>query len=81
MTGAALLAGWASPRPAGWALLLWLHGTVLLRGVEAGLLFEVGIGFSPTPDAVKKSDLDALDGDFITITPMDSGMTGPKTDL
>jgi alkaline phosphatase D/5'-nucleotidase len=41
----------------------------------------VGIGFSPTPDAVKKSDHDALSSDFITITPMDSDMTGPKTDL
>ena len=41
----------------------------------------VGIGFSSTPDAVKKSDLDAFDDDFITITPMDSDMTGPKTTL
>ena len=41
----------------------------------------VGIGFSSTPDAVKNSDLDALAGNFITITPIDSDMTGPKTDL
>jgi 5'/3'-nucleotidase SurE len=41
----------------------------------------IGIGFSPTPDAVKKSDLDALDEGFITITPMDADMTGPKTDI
>lgn len=47
LTGAALLAGWASPGTARWALPLWLHGTVLLRGVEAGLLSQVGIGFSP----------------------------------
>ena len=41
----------------------------------------VGIGFAPTPDPVKKSDLDALNGGFITITPMDADMTGPKTTL
>jgi 5'-nucleotidase len=41
----------------------------------------VGLGFSPTPDAVKKSDLDALVDGYITITPMDSDMTGRKTDL
>jgi 5'-nucleotidase len=41
----------------------------------------VGIGFAPTPDAVKKSDLDALVDGYITITPMDSDMTGPKIDL
>ena len=41
----------------------------------------VGLGFSPTPDAVKNSDLDALSANFITITPMDSDMTGPKIDL
>lgn len=35
----------------------------------------VGFGTSPTPDAVRKSDLDALRDDFITITPMDSDMT------
>lgn len=41
----------------------------------------VGLGFSPTPDPVKKSDLDALEDGYITITPMNSDMTGPKTDL
>jgi 5'/3'-nucleotidase SurE len=41
----------------------------------------VGLGFSPTPDAVNKSDLDALVDGYITITPMDSDMTGLKTDL
>jgi len=41
----------------------------------------VGLGFSPTPDAVKKSDLDAIRDGFITITPMSGDMTGPKTDL
>lgn len=35
----------------------------------------VGLGFSPTPDAVRNSDLDALREDFIGITPMDSDMT------
>jgi len=41
----------------------------------------VGLGFSPSPDAVKKSDLDALRDDFITITPMTADMTGRKIDL
>jgi broad specificity polyphosphatase/5'/3'-nucleotidase SurE len=41
----------------------------------------VGLGFSPSPDAVKKSDLDALRDDFITITPMTADMTGLKIDL
>ena len=41
----------------------------------------VGLGFSPTPDAVKKSDLDALRDGFITITPMSADMTGQKVDL
>ena len=40
-----------------------------------------GLGFSPTPDAVKKSDLDALHGRTITITPMTADMTGKKIDL
>lgn len=41
----------------------------------------VGLGFSPTPDAVKKSDLDGLRGRIITITPMTADMTGQKIDL
>jgi 5'/3'-nucleotidase SurE len=41
----------------------------------------VGLGFSPSPDAVKKSDLDALRDHFITITPMTADMTGQKIDL
>jgi 5'/3'-nucleotidase SurE len=41
----------------------------------------VGIGFAPIPDAVKKSDLDAFSDGYISITPMDADMTGPKTDL
>jgi broad specificity polyphosphatase/5'/3'-nucleotidase SurE len=41
----------------------------------------VGLGFSPSPDAEKKSDLDALRDDFITITPMTADMTGKKIDL
>jgi 5'-nucleotidase len=41
----------------------------------------VGVGSAPTPDAVKKSDLDAFADGFISITPMDSDMTGPKTTL
>ena len=35
----------------------------------------VGLGFSPSPDPVKNSDLDALRDDFITITPYDADMT------
>lgn len=41
----------------------------------------VGLAFSPTPDAVKKSDLDALEQGYITITPYDADMTGLKTEL
>jgi 5'/3'-nucleotidase SurE len=41
----------------------------------------VGLGFSPTPDAVKKSDLDGHDAGFITITPYDADMTGVKTEM
>lgn len=35
----------------------------------------VGLGFSPSPDAVPNSDVDALREDFIGITPMNSDMT------
>jgi 5'/3'-nucleotidase SurE len=42
----------------------------------------VGLGFSPTPDPVRHSDLDALREDSITITPMDADMTsGPAVRL
>ena len=41
----------------------------------------VGLGFSPSPDPVKKSDLDAIREGYITITPMDGDMTGKKTDM
>lgn len=38
----------------------------------------VGLGFSPSPDGVKDSELDALRGDYISITPMSGDMTsGP----
>jgi 5'/3'-nucleotidase SurE len=41
----------------------------------------VGLGFSPVPDPVKKSDLDGFDAGFITITPYDADMTGVKTEM
>lgn len=41
----------------------------------------VGLGFSPSPDPVKKSDQDALRDRLITITPMSADMTGEKIDL
>ncbi len=40
----------------------------------------VGLGFSPTPDAVPNSDLDAIRANIIGITPMDSDM-GAKTKI
>jgi 5'/3'-nucleotidase SurE len=41
----------------------------------------VGLGFSPIPDPVKKSDLDGHDAGFITITPYDADMTGLKIEM
>ena len=36
----------------------------------------VGLGFSPDPDPVKGSDVNAFRNDFISVTPMDADMTG-----
>lgn len=55
--------------------------------VEAGMveggqcLAGVGLGFSPAPDPVMKSDLNALRNRYITVTPYDIDLTGPKTEL
>ena len=41
----------------------------------------MGLGFSPDPDAVSNSDVNAFRDGFISITPMDADMTSRRNGL
>lgn len=47
LAGAHALAAWWAPRGAAAALAAWVHGDVLVRAVQAVLLYRFGMGYSP----------------------------------